>query len=162
MIRSYRNASLESASGVELIVALYDGLIRFLGQAAAAAERGDVSGRREAARRSFDIIIHLQAVLRPEIGGRPAEALAEFYASIFATILRASMAAAPSQFHHAIRCVRTVREAWQQVAQDPAVTSMMPKNLQTREEKLQSGSREMALPVPFDSVGSAGSGRWTA
>jgi flagellar protein FliS len=104
----------------------------------------------------------LQAVLRPEIGGRPAVALAEFYAAIFATILRASMAASSAQFLHAIRCVRTVREAWQQVAQDPAVQSMMPRDLQTRDEKLQSGSREMAMPTPFEPVGSSGSSRWTA
>jgi len=160
--KSYRNAALEGASGVELIVALYDGLIRFLGRAADAAQRGDVAERREAARRSFDIIIHLQAVLRPDIGGKPAAALAEFYASIFATILRASLAASPRQFHHAIRCVRTVRDAWQQVALDPAVAAIMPRDLQTREEKLQTGSREMAMPIPFESSEGGKSSRWTA
>lgn len=161
MVKSYRGAALEGASGVELVVALYDGLIRFLGYAAEAASRGDVAARREAARRSFDIIIHLQATLRPDVGGRPAEVLAEFYASIFSTILRASMAAAPEEFHHAIRCVRTVRDAWQQVAVDPAVLRIMPRDLQTREEKLQSGSREMVKALPVQ--GAEGrSSRWMA
>ncbi len=160
MMNAYRKATLESASGVELIVALYDGLIRFLGNAADAASRGDVPARREGARKALDILVHLQATLRPDIGGRPAEVLAEFYASIFANILRASQAASPGEFHHAISCVRTVRDAWQQVAADPKVAAIMPRDLQTREEKVQSGSREMArqmAPVPSD-----GAARWMA
>jgi flagellar protein FliS len=143
MVKTYGGAALESASGVELVVALYDGLIRFLGNAAAAAERGDVKGRREAARRALDIIIHLQATLRPDVGGKPALVLAEFYASIFALILRASLAAAPGDFHHAIRCVRTVREAWHQVSLDPTVAHVLPRDLQTRDEKVRSGSKSI-------------------
>ena len=143
MAKTYGGAALESASGVELVVALYDGLIRFLGNAAEACERGDVKARREAARRALDIIIHLQATLRPDVGGRPAVVLAEFYASIFALILRASMAAAPGDFHHAIRCVRTVREAWHQVALDPTVSHVFPRDLQTSDEKFRSGSKSI-------------------
>ena len=157
---AYRNATLESASGVELIVALYDGLIRFLGRAAEACTRGDIPGRRENARKSLDILVHLQATLRPDVGGRPAEVLAEFYAAIFANILRASQAASPGEFQHAIRCVRTVREAWQQVASDPTVAGIMPRDLQTREEKVMSGSREMARTVA--ALPGNGGGRWTA
>jgi flagellar protein FliS len=141
MAKTYSGIALESASGVELVVALYDGLIRFLGNAATACERGDVSGRREAARRALDILIHLQATLRPDVGGKPAEVLAEFYASIFALILKASLAAAPGDFHHAIRCVRTVREAWHQVALDPTVAHVLPQDLQTSDERARSARR---------------------
>ncbi len=145
MVKTYRLAALENASRVELIVALYDGLIRFLGDAAAAAALGDVTGRREGARRALDILVHLQAILRPDVGGRPAEVLAEFYAAIFATILNASKSAAPGEFHHAIRCIRTVRQAWHQVAQDPTVANVMPHNLQTKEERILSGGRDVAM-----------------
>ena len=160
MDRNYRNATLASASGVQLIIALYDGLIRFLGDAAAASSQGDVARRREASRKALDILVHLQATLRPGVGGRPAEVLAEFYASIFANVLRASRAAAPGEFYHAIRCVRTVRDAWQKVSLDPAVESIMPFDLQTREEKVNSGSREMVRAVTPPTPGSAT--RWTA
>ena len=160
-MNAYRKATLESASGVELVVALYDGLIRFLGNAADGATRGDVHARREGARKALDILVHLQATLRPDIGGRPAEVLAEFYASIFANILRASQAAAPGEFHHAIRCVRTVRDAWHQVSLDPTVAGIMPRDLQTREEKVQSGSREMA-GVVSPQVAADNASRWTA
>lgn len=162
MAKTYRDAALENASGVELVVALYDGLIRFLVDAAEASERGDVTARRDAARRSLDILIHLQATLRPDVGGRPAEVLAEFYASIFANILNASQAAAPGEFHHAARCVKTVREAWYQVSLDPSVTHMVPRDLQTQQEKLRSGSRESLPEITHGDYGPATAASWMA
>jgi len=111
---SYREHALDSASAVDLVVALYDGILRFLFAASAAVERGDLEGRRTAVKRALDIIIHLQARLRMDVGGRPALVLSEFYASIFAQILQASQAASRQKFDHAIDCVRTVRDAWKQ------------------------------------------------
>ena len=118
---SYREHALDSASAVDLVVALYDGMIRFLYAAIAAVERGDEEGRRIAVKRVLDIIIHLQARLRMDVGGRPAEALSEFYSSIFAQVLQASQSASTEKFEHAIECVRNVRDAWRQVAIDPEV-----------------------------------------
>jgi flagellar secretion chaperone FliS len=118
---SYQQHALESASAVELVVALYDGILRFLHAASAAVERRDEAARRNAVKRALDIIIHLQARLRMDIGGKPAQALSEFYASIFAQILQASQSASVEKFNHAIECVRNVRDAWRQVALDPDV-----------------------------------------
>ena len=118
---SYREHALEGASAVDLVVALYDGILRFLHSASAAVDRGDAEGRRAAVKRALDIIIHLQARLRMDVGGRPAQALSEFYASIFAQILQASQSASRPKFEHAIDCVRNVRDAWREVARDPAV-----------------------------------------
>ncbi len=116
---SYQQHALEGASAVDLVVALYDGIIRFLYGAIDGVERGDATARRTAVRRALDIIIHLQARLRMDVGGRPAQALSEFYASIFAQILQASQSASKQKFEHAIHCVRNVRDAWRQVAMDP-------------------------------------------
>ena len=118
---SYQDHALDSASAVDLVVALYDGIIRFLYAAAAAVERGDAAARRTAVKRALDIIIHLQARLRMDVGGRPAQVLSEFYASIFAMILQASQSASRQKFEHTIGCVKNVRDAWRQVAQDPGV-----------------------------------------
>ena len=120
-MRSYQQYALEGASAVDLVVALYDGMIRFLYAAGDAVDRGDEAGRRVAVKRALDIIIHLQARLRMDPGGRPAEALSEFYASIFAQILQASQSASRQKFEHTIECVRNVRGAWRQVAKDPEV-----------------------------------------
>ena len=118
---SYREHALEGASAVDLVVALYDGIVRFLYAAIGAVERGDETGRRAADKRALDIIIHLQARLRMDVGGRPAQVLSEFYASIFAQILQASQSASRQKFEHTIACVKNVRDAWRQVARDPEV-----------------------------------------
>jgi flagellar protein FliS len=118
---SYQEHALESASAVELVVALYDGILRFLYAASEAVERGDEPARRTAAKRALDIIIHLQARLRMDVGGRPAQALSEFYATMFSQILQASQSASLAKFEHTIGCVRNVRDAWREVARDPEV-----------------------------------------
>jgi flagellar protein FliS len=120
---SYQDCALDGASAVDLVVALYDGIIRFLYAACDAVDRGDETGRRAAVKRALDIIIHLQARLRMDVGGTPAEALSEFYASTFALILQGSQSASRAKFEQAIACVRNVRDAWRQVAQDGTVNS---------------------------------------
>jgi flagellar protein FliS len=124
---SYQEHALDGASPVDLVVALYDGIIRFLYAAVAAVEHGDVGARRGAVKRALAILIHLQARLRMDIGGRPAEVLSDFYASMFALILQASLAASPEKFEEAIGCVRTIRDTWRQVAADPAVSAASPR-----------------------------------
>lgn len=137
---SYREHALEGASAVELVVALYDGIIRFLNAAIDAVEHGDADERRAAVKRALDIILHLQARLRMDIGGRPAQALSEFYASIFAQIVQASHAASRAKFSHAIDCVRNVRDAWREVVREEhakATSSRiieMPLRMQAREQ----------------------------
>jgi flagellar protein FliS len=117
----YQEHALDSASAVDLVVALYDGILRFLYTAASAVERGDAEARRTAVKRALDIIIHLQARLRMDVGGKPAQVLSEFYASIFAQVLQASQSASVQKFEHAIACVKNVRDAWRQVARDSSI-----------------------------------------
>ena len=124
-MESYRDHVLDGASAVDLVVALYDGIVRFLYAAIAAVERGNVEERRIAVKRAMDIIIHLQARLRMDVGGRPAQALSEFYAVIFSEILQASQSASKTKFEHAIACVSHVRDAWRQVANDPEANPEM-------------------------------------
>jgi flagellar secretion chaperone FliS len=123
---TYQEHSLDGASPVDLVVALYDGVIRFLYAAISAAEHGDVRARRTAVKRALAILIHLQARLRMDIGGRPAQVLSEFYASMFALILQASVASSTQKFEEVIGCVRTIRDAWRQVAAESAQESALP------------------------------------
>jgi flagellar secretion chaperone FliS len=91
---NYQQQSVTGKNGVELIVALYDGMVRFLNSAIAATEAGDVQGRRIAVKRVFDILIHLQSRLRMDVGG-PAKTLSEFYAAVFALCLEGSRLSSP-------------------------------------------------------------------
>jgi flagellar protein FliS len=64
---SYQDQSLSGATGVELVVALYDGAIRFLYRAMQCVEEDDVRGRRIAVKKVLDILTYLQARLRPDL-----------------------------------------------------------------------------------------------
>jgi len=117
----YHTRGTEGASAVEITIALYGGIIRFMYRAIEAVERGEVEQRRAAVKRAMDIVIHLQATLKMDVGGAPAEALAEFYASMFALMLQGSRADSKQKFERVIACVHNVRTAWKQVARDPNV-----------------------------------------
>ena len=113
---NYQQQTLVVMNSVELVVALYDGMIRFLHRAIANVEAGDVAGRRESIRRVLEILTYLQARLRADIGGEPAAALSEFYAAIYAQSVRASRDASIPLLEQSIRDVMNVRDAWKQVA----------------------------------------------
>lgn len=119
---SYQAHALEGASGVELTIALYDGIIRFMHNAIDAVERNDVGQRRAAVKRAMDIVIHLQATLDRNVGGKPAESLADFYVAMFALMLQGSQANSRKKFEQVIANVRNAREGWKQIAANPAAS----------------------------------------
>jgi flagellar secretion chaperone FliS len=131
----YQQQTLVGATGIELIVALYDGMIRFLYRAMQCAEEHDVYGRRVAVKKALDILMYLQARLRPDVGGTVALALADFYSTMFTMTLEASHLESKEQFQEVISLVRNVREAWVVVARDPEAGKVLPRELRTREEK---------------------------
>jgi flagellar protein FliS len=116
---NYQQQAVAGMNPVELIVALYDGMVRFLYRAIAAAEHRNMRDRRIAVGRVLDILMHLQSRLRMDVGGNSAKALAEFYAAIFALCLEGSRLESADRFREAIACIRDVREAWNVAAHDP-------------------------------------------
>lgn len=125
---NYQQQSLAGMNGVELIVALYDGMVRFLYRAIQAIDANDAAARRIAIKRTLDILMHLQSRLRMDTGGSSAKALAEFYAAIFALCIDGSRLASTERLKEAISCIRDVREAWQTISQDPDVLRTLRKN----------------------------------
>ena len=153
---NYQQQTLAGATGVELVVALYDASIRFLYRAMQCVEEGDVHGRRTAVKKFIDIMMYLQARLRPDVGGSAVTALSEFYAAMFTMALEASHFASVEQFQKVIDCVLNVRDAWVVVARDPEAGRVLPRELRTREEKF--------LPVTAvqEMDGEASASRWLA
>jgi flagellar protein FliS len=132
---SYQQQATVGATGIELIVALYDGALRGLYRAKQCAMEDDVHGRRLAVKKVTDILMYLQARLRPDVGGTAATALSDFYAAMFTMVLEASHIASVEGFDEVIACVRNVREAWAIAAKDPEAGKVLPRELRTREEK---------------------------
>lgn len=142
---SYQQETLAGATGVELVVALYDAAIRFLYRAMQCVEEGDVHGRRAAVKKVIDIVMYLQARLRPDVGGSAAVALGDFYAAMFTMTLEASHFASVEQFRSVIVCVLNVRDAWVVVARDPEAGRVLPRELRTQEEKFFPSSTVQAM-----------------
>jgi flagellar protein FliS len=154
---SYQQQATVGATGVELIVALYDGALRGLYRAKQCIVEDDQHGRRIAVKKVVDILMYLQARLRPDVGGTAATALSDFYAAMFTMVLEASHIASVEGFDEVIACVRNVREAWEIVAQDPEAGKVLPRELRTREEKFVK-----SLPVRSEDAAEAKGMRWSA
>jgi flagellar secretion chaperone FliS len=158
METAYQQQALLSANGIELILALYDGSIRFLYRAIQAVEENDEIGRRYAVSRAVDIIMYLQARLRTDIGGKPAAALADFYAAMFTMTLEASAINSAVAFEEVIACIRNVREAWSVVAQDPEAQQMLPRELRSQQERYANSAPLAQSPTEPTSASSS----WSA
>jgi flagellar protein FliS len=160
METAYQQQALLSANGVELVIALYDGAIRFLYRAIQCVEEDDEIGRRIAVKRAVDIIMYLQARLRTDIGGKPAASLSDFYAAMFNMTLEASQLASSQQFTEVIGCLRNVREAWQVVARDPEAQQLLPRELRSQAERYARHPSALApAPPPCDDATPT---RWSA
>jgi len=124
---SYRQHALASANPIELVIALYDGAIRFLRQAMVAAENGDVPGRRQSVKRALDIYLHLQSRLRCDVDGEVAAAFSQFYTEMFRHTLRVSAANSHEGFEQVIARLSQVKEAWRSVAHNPEALRMLER-----------------------------------
>ena len=160
METAYQQQALRSANGVELVIALYDGAIRFLYRAIQAVEERDEIDRRAAVKRALDVIMYLQARLRTDIAGGPAAALADFYTAMFTMTLEASHADSRDGFEEVIACLRNVRDAWVIVAQDPEAQKISPRELRTQSECI--GAPSAAMPMPAAQSAETASSNWMA
>jgi len=152
---NYQQQAIAGMNPVELIVALYDGMVRFLYRAVRAIEANDVHERRLAIRRTLDILMHLQSRLRMDVGGTSAKALSEFYAATFALCIEGSRLASVERLKEAIACIQDVREAWHIVAKDPEVLRFLAT------EQAKQPIRMVAPPPPA-ATEEAQPSRWTA
>ena len=161
METAYQQQALRSANGIELVIALYDGAIRFLHRAIQCVEVRDEIGRRAAVKRAVDILMYLQARLRTDIGGKPAAALADFYTAMFTMTLEASHVASPNQFNEVIACLRNVRDAWLVVARDPEAQKLLPRDLRSQAERYSGSAPAQPQIRAFPSEDAAPT-RWSA
>lgn len=152
METAYQQQALRSANGVELVVALYDGAIRFLYRAIQCVEENDEIGRRFAVKRAIDIVMYLQARLRTDVGGKPAAALSDFYTAMFTLILEASHIPSKKGFDDVISCLRNVRDAWLVVARDPEAQRLLPRDLRSQFERCARSDRYTVLASTCEGI----------
>jgi flagellar secretion chaperone FliS len=105
----------ETRSPMELVVMLYEGAIRFVGEAREAIRQGDVIARTTATSRALDIVSELQNTLNVKEGGEIAAELDRLYSYINARLLDVTRGDAVAADEIA-RLLTTLRDAFSQVA----------------------------------------------
>jgi len=115
--RAYRESAVLSAQPEQLIVMLYDGARRFLGQAAIAMGDGQVELAHRKLRRTEDILMHLREVLDLEQGGEIATRLQSIYMFCQSYLLKARLDRDPAKIDRVSAMLGELRDAWATIEQ---------------------------------------------
>jgi flagellar protein FliS len=113
---AYRRVTADTRSPMELVVMLYDGAIRFVGEARDAADRNDIAKRTRAVSRALAIVTELQNTLRLEDGGDVARELDRLYDYLTARLLDSNIKRDRKALDEVHRLLSTVRDGWAQAA----------------------------------------------
>jgi flagellar protein FliS len=114
--QAYLQTHVQSRSPLELVVMLYDGLLRFLGEAGTAIDAADLAAKRDAISKALAVLSELQSTLNMEQGGQVANSLDALYTYVNGRLLDASMQNDRSPLDESARLLRTLREAWAEIA----------------------------------------------
>jgi flagellar protein FliS len=114
--QAYLQTHVQSRSPLELVVMLYDGLLRFLGEAGAAIESQSLPTKRESISKALAVLSELQSTLNMEQGGDVAVSLDALYTYVNGRVLEASIQNDRGPLDECARLLRTLREAWAEIA----------------------------------------------
>ena len=112
----YQSARVRTASPVQLVVSLYEGALRFLREARAHQEAGDIAQRGVALSRAHAIVSELRATLDHERAPEMSAQLDGLYDFVIDRINTASGAGDASLVEPAIGVLTTLHGAWAEFA----------------------------------------------
>ena len=114
--QAYREAAVLTASPVQLVVMLYDGIERFLRQAEVVMGEGNVPHANDRMQRAEAIIDELIATL-DKSAGQVAERLEGIYVFCKRLLLEARIERDPGKVETVRRLLRPLRDAWAELAE---------------------------------------------
>jgi len=113
--QQYRTTQVQTANPARLVVMLYDGAIRWVGQGIAAIEKGDIEGAHRSLLRAQDIIAELSRALDPRAGELAAN-LEQLYDYMYRRLVEGNMRKEVAPLQEVMGLLGELREAWEQVA----------------------------------------------
>jgi len=113
---AYKTVDAQSRSPLELVVMLYDGAIRFLGEARDAHERKDQWARATAVSKALAIVGELRSTLNVDEGSSLAVELDRLYDYMMGRLLEVTTKRDLSGLEEVQRLLITIREGWVQVS----------------------------------------------
>jgi flagellar protein FliS len=126
-LNAYREVAVQTASGIKLVVMLYEGTIRFLRESVAAIESKDLDRKRHCVDRAVAIVQHLQGSLDMERGGEVASGLNSLYSYITSLILDGSAKLETAPLKEAIELLNVLLEGWEEVAKRAGGDTALPR-----------------------------------
>jgi flagellar protein FliS len=112
---AYRDSSVLTASREQLVVMLYDGAGRFLRQARAALEDGDIARANQRLQRGEAIVSELLNTLNHE-AGTIADQLSSIYLFCLRHLSEARVERDPERVGQVIDLLAELRESWAAIA----------------------------------------------
>jgi len=111
----YREAAVQGANPVRLVVLLYEQMIEDIRRALAALEVGDVEERTRNLNHAMLVLGYLEATLDWDRGGQVAQSLQRFYRQIRSSLVEAQCQQSAALLEQQIAFLMQVREAWSEV-----------------------------------------------
>jgi len=138
---NYREAAVQGASPVRLVVLLYEQVIDDLRRALRAQFAGQIEKRARYVDHALLVLGHLEATLDARQGGTVAANLKCFYQQVRAGLLTAQMRESAPDFEAHIAHLMLIRDAWVQVERStpPTVASGESQDAGTLFEQHSSG-----------------------
>jgi flagellar protein FliS len=113
---AYVQTHIQSRSPLELVVMLYDGALRFMGDARSAIERHDLASKRTSMSRALAVLGELQSTLNMEQGGQVSLQLDALYTYVHGRMLEATMRNDVAALDECMRLLGTLRSGWAEIA----------------------------------------------
>ncbi|PYS39310.1 MAG: flagellar export chaperone FliS [Acidobacteria bacterium] len=134
---TYQEIEANASNGLQLVVMLYDGAIRFLNDASACVKRRDLPGKVLAVDRALAIIGELQATLKMDEGAHISSSLDGLYTYMTQRILDASLRLDPAPFDEVVRLLANLNNGWKEIAQrnTPQMPNSQPAAVPGTEER---------------------------
>jgi flagellar biosynthetic protein FliS len=112
---AYRRTAAEAASGLALLISLYDTLAGDLRRSAEAQRANDIEWRCREVRHAVLVIGYLEDWVNKGTGGPLAQELTAFYGSLRRKLIEAEVKQSAEIFEQQMSRVLEVRESWQNV-----------------------------------------------
>jgi flagellar protein FliS len=110
---AYRQTEVQTASPIEVVIMLYDVLVRDLNRVIAAVRIQDVEERVRQSNHAFSVLQQLDIMLDHKNGGDTAKELARLYSYVRARVMESQIKLDTAILERQIEFILQVREAWQ-------------------------------------------------
>lgn len=125
-LQQYQARTVQTASPGQLVVMLYDGFLRFAGQAQDALERDDIGAAATPLTKSQAIITELRVSLDMSQGVIAAN-LASLYNYVTERLTEGRLKKDPAEIAEARKVMADLREVWAEIAGTPKPVSTTPR-----------------------------------